>query len=90
MLHRFDVDWEAHGFDDAALDELSEFCLRVRYSFLVDRGQGPCDADALRQFLARWIAPAIIYPRFAGRARLADQSCCATTSIATPHCLLTG
>jgi hypothetical protein len=66
MLHRFDVDWEAHGFDDAALDELSEFCLRVLYSFLVDRGQAPRDADALRQFLARWIAPAIIYPRFAG------------------------
>jgi AcrR family transcriptional regulator len=64
MLHRFEVDWEANGFDDAALDELSEFCLRVLYSFLVDRGQAPRDADDLRQFLARWIGPAIIYPRF--------------------------
>src|SRR4051794_6404548 len=27
ILHRYDVDWEASGFDDAALDELSEFCL---------------------------------------------------------------
>jgi AcrR family transcriptional regulator len=65
MLHRIEVDWEANGFDDAALDELSEFCLRVLYSFLVDRGQAPRDADDLRQFLARWVGPAIIYPRFA-------------------------
>jgi AcrR family transcriptional regulator len=66
MLHRFDVDWEANGFDDAALDELSEFCLRVLYSFLVDQGQAPRHSETLRQFLARWIGPAIIYPRFAG------------------------
>jgi AcrR family transcriptional regulator len=66
MLHRFDVDWEANGFDDDALDELSEFCLRVLYSFLVDRGHAARDGEALRQFLARWIGPAIIYPRFGG------------------------
>ena len=66
MLHRFDVDWEANGFDDAALDELSEFCLRLLYSFLVDRGHAARDSEALRQFLAGWIGPAIIYTRFAG------------------------
>lgn len=65
MLHRYDVDWEASGFDDAALDELSEFCLRLLYSFLVDRGRPPRRGHDLRQFLARWIGPAIIYPRFA-------------------------
>lgn len=64
MLHRYDVDWKANGFDDAALDELSEFCLRILYSFLADRGQPPRRGAALRQFLARWIGPAIIYPRF--------------------------
>ena len=66
MLHRFEVDWEKHGFDDAALDELSEFCLRILHSFLIDRGPGPRSGEDLRRFLARWIGPAIIYPRFAG------------------------
>ena len=66
MLHRCDGDWEAHGFDEDALSELSEFCLRVLYSFLADRGRAPRDGDQLRQFLARWVGPAIIYPRFAG------------------------
>jgi len=66
MLHRFEVDWEDYGFDDAAIDELSEFCLRILHSFLVDRGPGPRSGEDLRRFLARWIGPAIIYPRFAG------------------------
>jgi AcrR family transcriptional regulator len=66
MLHRYEVDWEAAGFDEDALSELSEFCLRVLYSFLVDRGQNPRSGEDLRRFLARWIGPAIIYPRFAG------------------------
>lgn len=65
MLHRYDVDWDASGFDDAALGELSEFCLRILHSFLVDRGQPPRRGADLRRFLARWIGPAIIYPRFA-------------------------
>lgn len=66
MLHRYDVDWEAAGFDEAALDELSEFCLRLLYSFLADPGQPPRRGEALRRFLARWIGPAIVYPRVAG------------------------
>ncbi|BDB43086.1 MULTISPECIES: TetR/AcrR family transcriptional regulator [Mycobacterium] len=64
MLHRFDVDWEAHGFDEAALDELSEFTIRLLYSFLTERDiRSP---DELRRFLARWVGPAIRYPRLAG------------------------
>ncbi len=65
MLRQNDVDWEAHGFDEDALNELSEFCLRVLYSFLVDPDHPPRDKKALRQFLARWVGPTIIYPRFA-------------------------
>jgi AcrR family transcriptional regulator len=65
MLHRFDVDWEKHGFDDAALDELAEFCIRVLHSFLIDPGQPPRDGVALRRFLARWVGPAIVYPHLA-------------------------
>ncbi|QLL09559.1 TetR/AcrR family transcriptional regulator [Mycobacterium vicinigordonae] len=64
MLHRFDVDWEAHGFDEAALDELSEFSIRLLYSFLTERDTRR--PDELRRFLARWVGPAIMYPRLAG------------------------
>jgi AcrR family transcriptional regulator len=38
MLHRLDVDWEKHGFDEAALDELAEIGLRTLHSILIDPG----------------------------------------------------
>lgn len=66
MLHRYNVDWEANGFDEDALGELSEFLLRILYSYLVDSTQTPRDGTELRTFLARWVGPAVIYPRFAG------------------------
>src|SRR5262249_19158138 len=53
MLHRFDVDWEQHGFDEAALDELNEFCLRVLHSFLADPGRPPRSGADLRRYLTR-------------------------------------
>lgn len=65
MLHRYDVDWEANGFDEQALSELAEFLLRILYSFLVDSNQAPRGGDNLRTFLARWVGPAVVYPRFA-------------------------
>lgn len=65
MLHKFDVDWEQHGFDEEGLDELAEFCLRVLHSFLVDPGRPPRSGDDLRRYLTRWIGPAIAYPRLA-------------------------
>jgi AcrR family transcriptional regulator len=66
MLHRYKVDWEANGFDEDALGELSEFLLRILYSYLVDSTPTPRDGVELRTFLARWVGPAVIYPRFAG------------------------
>jgi hypothetical protein len=66
MLHKFDVDWEQHGFDEAGLEELSEFCLRVLHSFLADPGQPGRNGTDLRRYLTRWIGPAIAYPRLAG------------------------
>lgn len=66
MLHRYEVDWDANGFDEDALSELAEFLLRLLYSFLVDNGNAPRDPHDLRVFLARWVGPAVIYPRFAG------------------------
>lgn len=65
MLHRFDVDWEDHGFDEAALDELNEFGLRVLQSFLADPGRPPRSGADLRRYLTRWIGPAIAYPQLA-------------------------
>jgi AcrR family transcriptional regulator len=65
MLHRFDVDWEQHGFDEAGLDELNEFCLRVLHSFLADPGRPPRSGADLRRYLTRWIGPAIAYPQMA-------------------------
>ncbi|OBH49269.1 TetR/AcrR family transcriptional regulator [Mycobacterium sp. E2479] len=62
MLHRFDVDWEEHGFTDEDLDEMNEFCLRVLHSFLIDDNKAPRRAAELRRFLTRWVGPAITYP----------------------------
>lgn len=66
MLHRYEVNWEAHGFDEDALGELSEFLLRILYSYLVDSAQITRDSAQLRTFLARWVGPALLYPRLAG------------------------
>lgn len=65
MLHRYEVDWEANGFDEDALGELSEFLLRILYSYLLDSNEPLRDGAQLRAFLARWVGPAVIYPRFA-------------------------
>ena len=62
MLHRFDVDWEEQGYSEDDLDELSEFCIRVLHSFLIDEGQNPRTGPELRRFLARWVGPAVVYP----------------------------
>ncbi len=41
VVRRFDVDWAAAGFDDADLDELAEYLLRIIQSFVVDPGRPP-------------------------------------------------
>lgn len=65
ILHRFDVDWETHGYDDDAVDELGELALRTLHSLLIDPGDPPRDGAALRRFVARWLGPAILYPSLA-------------------------
>ncbi|MDG4669214.1 TetR/AcrR family transcriptional regulator [Mycobacterium sp. 236(2023)] len=65
VLHRLDVDWALHGFDDLALGELAEMTLRSVQSLLTDPGPTPRDAPTLRRFVARWLGPAILYPRMA-------------------------
>jgi AcrR family transcriptional regulator len=63
IFHRLRVDWPLHGFDDPALSELAEITLRTVQSILTDPGQPPRDGTALRRFIARWLGPAILYPR---------------------------
>uniref|UniRef100_A0A5Q5CDE7 Transcriptional regulator, TetR family n=1 Tax=Mycobacterium sp. (strain JLS) TaxID=164757 RepID=A0A5Q5CDE7_MYCSJ len=63
VFHRFDVDWRLHGFDDAGLRELVEMTLRSVQSLLIDHGQPQRKGSELRRFLARWLGPAILYPR---------------------------
>ncbi|OBF60886.1 TetR family transcriptional regulator [Mycobacterium sp. 852002-53434_SCH5985345] len=60
---RLDVDWKLHGFDATALNELAEMTLRTVHSLLTDPGQRQRDGSALRRFVARWLGPAILYPR---------------------------
>jgi AcrR family transcriptional regulator len=59
MLGRFDVDWAGIGFDDTDLDELAEHLLRIIQSFVIDPGRPPRSGPKLRQYLRRWIAPAL-------------------------------
>jgi hypothetical protein len=65
MLRRYDVDWARHGFDDAALDEITEISLRTLHSILVNPGQPARDGASLRRFVARWLGPAVLFPQFA-------------------------
>ncbi|WP_107983654.1 TetR/AcrR family transcriptional regulator [Rhodococcus sp. OK519] len=59
MIRRFDVDWERHGYDDAALSDLVEHLLRTMQSFFISPGDPQRSDDELRLYLRRWLAPAI-------------------------------
>ena len=63
VFHRLDVDWKLHGFDTTSLRELAKMTLRTVQSMLTDPGQVPRKGLALRRFVARWLGPAILYPR---------------------------
>ena len=59
LLERTAVDWEEAGYSRAELDELGEFALRVLQSLVLDPGTPPRSGPALRDFLRRWVGPAI-------------------------------
>ena len=63
VFNRLDVDWKLHGFDTNALSELAEMTLRTVQSLLIDPGEAVRAGTALRRFVAKWLGPAILYPR---------------------------
>ncbi|WKG02385.1 TetR/AcrR family transcriptional regulator [Mycolicibacterium sp. HK-90] len=76
VFHRLDVDWTLHGIDDTVLRELAEMTLRTVQSMLTDPGEVPRRGLALRGFVARWLGPAILYPRWASlsiQGRVSDD-----------------
>lgn len=59
LLERFDVDWHSVGITDDNIDGLVEFMLRTLQSLVIDPGRPPRHGKELREFLRRWVAPAI-------------------------------
>lgn len=63
MITRFDVDWAAYGYDDAALGDLVEFTLRIMLSYFVAPNAERRSPDELRSFIRRWLGGAILAQR---------------------------
>jgi AcrR family transcriptional regulator len=59
LLERLDVDWKSVGITDDNMDGLVEFMLRIFQSLVIDPGRPPHNGQELREFLRRWVAPAI-------------------------------
>lgn len=59
ILAGLDVDWDGLGFDDAAIDDLVEYMLRMLQSFMVDPGRPPRTGAALRDYVRRWLGPVV-------------------------------
>lgn len=59
LIEKFHIDWAAVGYTEDLLDELSELMLRTLQSFLVDPGTPARNGRQLRDYLLRWIAPAV-------------------------------
>ena len=59
VVDRFPIDWPSHGYGTDDLDELVEHMLRITQSLVVHPGTPPRAGRALRDYLTRWLAPAI-------------------------------
>src|ERR1700744_3282125 len=59
IVERFNVDWASVGIADDELDRLVEFMLRIFQSWVIAPGRPPHRGKELREFLRRWVAPAI-------------------------------
>jgi AcrR family transcriptional regulator len=59
ILQHTHIDWAALGYDDATIDELVEFLLRMIQSMVVAPSEPRRSSTELRAFLRRWIGPAL-------------------------------
>lgn len=59
LLAGFGIDWESLGLDDDAQRELVEHLLRTLQSFVLDPGVPARSGEELREYLQRWVAPAL-------------------------------
>lgn len=59
IIDQIPVDWAAQGFDEFALNEFVEFLLRIIQSLMIDPGTPPRRGLELRNYLTRWVGPAV-------------------------------
>ncbi|OBG40713.1 transcriptional regulator [Mycobacterium alsense] len=59
LVEHTSIDWERTPIASHMLDELVEWSLRAVHSFMSNPSDPPRDADDLRGYLRRWLAPAI-------------------------------
>jgi AcrR family transcriptional regulator len=62
ILHHAQIDWNQLGFDDATIDELVEFLLRVIQSMVIAPPEPSRSPAELRAYLRRWVGPALSTP----------------------------
>ena len=58
LLHTH-INWAALGYDDATIDGLVEFLLRIIQSMVIAPPEPPRSGSELRAYLHRWIGPAL-------------------------------
>lgn len=59
ILASLDVDWAGLGMNDAAIDDLVEYMLRMLQSFMIDPGRPPRRGKELRSYVRRWLGPVV-------------------------------
>ena len=60
MYSRLPIDWESLGYRESDVDGLVELMLRLLQSFIADPGHPARSQTEQREYLRRWIAPAIM------------------------------
>jgi AcrR family transcriptional regulator len=59
LIEKTSIDWNRTGLASNTFDELIEWALRAVHSFMSNPGDPPREPEELREYLRRWLAPAI-------------------------------
>ena len=62
LIAEFGIDWQELGWDESRQRELVEHMLRILQSLVLDPGDPPRSGSELREYLQRWLAPALRTP----------------------------